>query len=212
MLLEGQSMPINPTRVAVYARVSTNGQTVANQVRELQEAAGRHRWEVVSIFTDEGISGAKGRGKRPGLNALLVAVARRDVDVVAVWSVDRLGRSLQDLVGTLAEIQAKGCQLYLHKQGLDTHTPAGRALFQMLGVFAEFEREIIRERINAGLGRARAVGKRLGRRPNHDPRLRASIARMRADGTGILKIAKTLGVGTSLVQRIVREETSPSAR
>ncbi len=139
-------------RVAIYARVSTDrSQTVENQLRELQEVAQRQGWIVTDIFTDEGISGAKGRDKRPGFDALLKAIARREVDLVAAWAVDRIGRSLPHLVGFLGDIQAKGVDLYLHQQGLDTSTPSGRMLFQMLGVFADFERAMIRERILAGL-------------------------------------------------------------
>src|SRR5579871_316560 len=125
-------------RVALYLRVSTIGQTVENQRRELSEVAIRHGWEVVKVFEDAGVSGAKGRDKRPGLDALLKGVARREFDMVAAWSVDRLGRSLPDLVGFLGELQAKRVDLYLHQQGLDTSTPAGMALFQTLGVFAQF--------------------------------------------------------------------------
>jgi DNA invertase Pin-like site-specific DNA recombinase len=127
-------------RVAIYARVSTDGQSVDNQLRLLSTVAARHGWEAVVTYTDQGISGAKGRDRRPRLDALCGAVARRDVDVVAAWSVDRLGRSLQDLVAFLEELRAKGVDLYLHVQGLDTSTPAGGAMFQMLGVFSEFER------------------------------------------------------------------------
>src|SRR6516165_9562890 len=125
-------------RVAIYARVSTGAQTVANQLRELREIADRHGWSVAAEFTDPGVSGAKGREQRPGLYKLLRAVARREVDLVAAWSVDRLGRSLQDLLGCLGELHSKNVDLYLHQQGLDTSTPAGKALFQMMGVFAEF--------------------------------------------------------------------------
>ena len=162
-----------PLSVALYLRVSTTGQTVENQRRELEAAAERHGW-TVAHSTDAGISGAKGRDKRPGLDALLKGVARRDFDLVAAWSVDRLGRSLQDLVGTLGELQAKGVGLYLHQQGIDTTTPAGKALFQMLGVFAEFERAMIHERVMAGLARARAQGRRLGR-PKVAAEVEASI-------------------------------------
>jgi DNA invertase Pin-like site-specific DNA recombinase len=125
---------------ALYLRVSTDGQSVENQRLALQEAAVRHRWRVVAEFVDHGISGAKSRDQRPGFDRLLKGIARRDFDVVAAWSVDRLGRSLQDLMGFLGEMHAKTIDLYLHRQGLDTGTPAGKALFQMLGVFGEFER------------------------------------------------------------------------
>jgi DNA invertase Pin-like site-specific DNA recombinase len=188
-------------RVAFYVRTSThNGQTTENQRRELQAVAERHGWYVVSVFEDAGISGAKGRDKRPQLDAMLKAVARREVDLVAAWSVDRLGRSLSDLCATLAEIQAKRCDLYLHRQGLDTSTPAGKAMFQMLGVFAEFEREMIRERVVAGVSRARAAGKHLGR-PRTDKRKVAAIRAMRSKGASVRKIAAELGIGVGTVHR-----------
>jgi DNA invertase Pin-like site-specific DNA recombinase len=190
---------------AIYTRVSTGTQTVDNQLRELRQVAKRHGWKVVGEFSDPGISGGSGRDKRPGLDALLHAVARREVEMVMAWSVDRLGRSLQDLVAFLGELHAKRVDLYLHQQGLDTTTPAGKALFQMLGVFAEFERAIIRERVRSGLERAKAHGKTLGRRRNNDPARAAEVRRMRANGTGIGKIARTLGVGVGYVQRIVTE-------
>jgi DNA invertase Pin-like site-specific DNA recombinase len=129
-------------------------------------------------------------------------------DMVAAWSVDRLGRSLTDLLGVLRDLHEKGVDLFLHQQGLDTSTTAGKAMFQMLGVFAEFERGIIRERVNAGLARARAKGTKLGRRPV-DPSVEVRIRELRAKGDGILKIGRTLGVGTSVVQRVVRGAPKP---
>jgi DNA invertase Pin-like site-specific DNA recombinase len=192
-----------PLRAALYLRVSTTGQTVENQRRELEAAAERHGWTVAQIFKDAGISGAKGRDKRPGLDALLKGGARREFDLVAAWSVDRLGRSLQDLVGTLGELQAKGVGLYLHQQGIDTTTPAGKALFQMLGVFAEFERAMIRERVMAGLARARAQKIQLGR-PRVSPQIEGNIREALASGKGIVSTARDLGVGVSTVQRVRR--------
>ena len=189
-------------RVALYLRVSTKGQTVENQRRELEAVAERSGWTVVAVYEDAGISGAKGRDKRPGLDRLLKDATRRQFDLIAAWSVDRLGRSLQDLAGTLNEVHSLGIDLYLHKQAIDTTTPAGKALFQMMGVFAEFEREMIRERINAGLARTRAKGTKLGRRPVA-PSVEARIRALRADGMGMLKIGRELGIGTSVVQRVV---------
>jgi DNA invertase Pin-like site-specific DNA recombinase len=188
-------------RVGVYLRVSTAEQTTDNQRRELLAVAERHGWAVVRVFEDAGISGAKTRGERPGLDALMKAVARRDVDMIAAWSVDRLGRSLTDLLDLLRELHSKGVDLFLHQQGLDTSTPAGRAMFQMMGVFAEFERAMLRERVMSGLARAREQGTRLGR-----PRLAAekeeAIRRARAGGTGIRRIARELGVGVGTVLRV----------
>ena len=158
-------------RVAIYLRVSTTEQTTANQRRELQAVAKRHGWSVVHVFEDAGVSGAKGRNERPALDAMLKTIARREVEMVAAWSVDRLGRSLTDLLDLLRELHAKGVDLFLHQQGLDTSTPSGRAMFQMMGVFAEFERAMIRERVLAGLARAKEQGTSLGR-----PRLEDSDA------------------------------------
>ena len=190
-------------KAAIYARVSTNGQTTDNQVRELRKVAKRHGWKIVTEFIDHGVSGAKGREKRPELDSLLKAANRREFDIIMAWSVDRLGRSLQHLVGFLDDIHAKGVDLYLHQQNIDTSTPSGKAMFQMAGVFAEFERGMIQERVKAGLERAKAQGKILGR-PKVSSRVEARIRSERTEGKGILKIAKELGVGTSTVQRVVR--------
>lgn len=191
-------------RVGIYLRVSTGGQTTDNQRRELEVVAMRSGWDVVDVYEDAGISGAKGRDKRPGLDQLLKDATARKINMIAAWSVDRLGRSLQDLVGFLTELRALGCDLYLHQQALDTSTPSGRAMFQMLGVFAEFERGMIRERVNAGLARAKAKGTKLGRRPVN-PAIEGRIRALKAGGMGILKIGRTVGVGTSVVQRVVAE-------
>ena len=196
--------------VGLYLRVSTkNGQTVDNQRRALTEAISRRSgWVIADEFADKGISGAKGRDKRPEFDRLLREVVRGKIDVVAAWSVDRLGRSLQDLVGFLGELNSVGCDLYLEKQAVATTTPAGRALFQILGVFAEFERAIIQERIHAGLARARAKGTRSGKpigRAKIDATREAAIRAALASGKGILKTARECGTGVSVVQRIKAE-------
>ena len=191
-------------RIAIYLRVSTSKQDTANQLRELKAVARRSGWEIVRTYEDAGISGAKGREGRPGLDAMLKGVNAREFDMVATWSVDRLGRSLTDLLSILQCLRDKGVDLFLHQQGLDTSTTAGRAMFQMLGVFAEFERGIIRERVNAGLARARANGVKLGRR-RVKPSVEAQILALRDRGHGILKIGRQLGIGTSVVQRVFRE-------
>ena len=198
-------------RIALYLRVSTTEQTVENQQRELEAVAERHGWNVVAVFTDAGISGTKGRDKRPGYDCLCRGIARREFDQVAAWSVDRLGRSLQELVSFLGELHAKNVDLYLHQQGLDTATPAGRAMFQMLGVFSEFERAMIVERVKSGLERARSQGKRLGRSPGERRKSSSALREQLATGAGILKTAKALGVGTGTVHRVKREMTATAS-
>jgi DNA invertase Pin-like site-specific DNA recombinase len=197
-----------PKRVAFYARVSTDGQTVQNQLEELQAVAKRHGWKVVATYADRGISGTKGREGRPEFDKLLKAITRRDIDMVAAWSVDRLGRSLQHLVPFLSDLQAKGVDLFLLQQGLDTSTPSGRAMFQMLGVFAEFEAAMIRERVRAGVARAKRSGTKSGKpigRPKLDATRERAVRKALAGGTGILKVAKAVGVGTGTVARIAAE-------
>ena len=204
-------------RVGIYLRVSTDGQTTQNQRRELEAVAAHSGWEVVDFYEDAGISGSNGREKRPGFDRLLNDATARKINMVAAWSVDRLGRSLQHLVGFLNELQALHCNLYLQQQAIDTTTPSGRAMFQMCGVFAEFERSMIVERVNAGLARAKANGVKLGRGKRKDRRrsadeerwgmsrseLEKRIRRLYKGGTGMVKIGKTLGIGTGFVQRVL---------
>jgi DNA invertase Pin-like site-specific DNA recombinase len=200
-------------RVGLYLRVSTGDQSVENQRQSLRAAAEYRGWTIVEEFVDEGISGAKGRDRRPAFDRLLKAVVRREIDLVAAWSVDRLGRSLQDLVGFLGELKGAGVDLYLDRQAVDTTTPAGKALFQMLGVFAEFERSIIQERIHAGIARARLVGTKSGRpigRAKTPPAKEATIRAALASGKGVLKTARECHIGTSVVQRIKAAMAVPS--
>jgi DNA invertase Pin-like site-specific DNA recombinase len=195
----------NGVQRGIYLRVSTGEETVENQRKALIEAVMHRGWWVVEEFVDNGISGAKGRNKRPAFDRLCKAVTRREIDVVAAWSMDRLGRSLQDLVGFLGELNGAGVDLYLERQAVDTTTPAGRALFQMLGVFAEFERAIIQERINAGIARACEKGTKSGKpigRARVDPKVEDAIRALLASGKGILKTSRECGVGSSTVQRV----------
>jgi len=192
-------------RVAIYLRVSTDGQSVENQRRELMATAKHHGWDVVAEYADAGVSGAKGRDQRPQFDKMLKSAVRGEIDMIAAWSVDRLGRSLQGLIEFLGEIKGAGVDLFLHQQALDTSTPAGKAMFQMLGVFAEFERSIIVARVHAGLKRARKEGKRLGRpKIDYDTERKIKAALAKGDD-GVLKIAARYSVGTSTVQRIKAE-------
>jgi DNA invertase Pin-like site-specific DNA recombinase len=160
-------------RAVLYLRVSTLDQTTANQERELRQVAERMGCDIMKVYKDHGISGAKGRHQRPQFDALCRDATQRRFDVIMAWSVDRLGRSLQDLVGFLSEIHALRIDLYLHQQGLDTTTPAGKAMFQMMGVFAEFERAMIQERVRrfpaelVGEGRIRLLRLRYQEQGNY---------------------------------------------
>jgi DNA invertase Pin-like site-specific DNA recombinase len=197
-------MPKAVNRAAIYARVSTDSQTVENQIRELRQIAERRGWEVVEVYTDAGVSGAKGRAQRPGLDRMLKDASRRKFDVVMSWAIDRLGRSLIDLLGTIQHLEAVGVDLFLDQQSIDTTTPMGRLVFQVTGAFAEFERSMIRQRVKAGLKRAVAQGVRLGR-PKVNAALERKAQKQLEKGVGILKVAKTLGLGTGTVQRIKQE-------
>jgi DNA invertase Pin-like site-specific DNA recombinase len=204
-----------PKRVAIYVRVSTDNQNTKSQRQELEAWAERAGHTVVKVYEDAGISGAKGRDQRPAFEAMLKAAVRRELQMVAVWSSDRLGRSLKHLVEVLEIIRDTGTGLYIHTQSVDTTTPAGRAMFGMLGIFSEFEREMIVARVNAGLARARdaiardgefrskagKIRKRFGR-PNADPKKIEAARRELAKGTGVLKTAKLVGLGTGTVQRL----------
>jgi DNA invertase Pin-like site-specific DNA recombinase len=190
-------------KVAIYVRVSTDKQTVENQLRELHQIAECRGWEVVHEYHDAGISGTKGREARPGLDEMLKDAQRRRFDVVMAWAIDRLGRSLIDLLGTIQTLEACGVDLYLDQQAIDTTTPAGKLMFQITGAFAEFERSMIRQRVRAGLKRAVERGSTLGR-PKINPDVEKRIQGQLRAGKGILATAKELGVGTGTVHRIAR--------
>lgn len=191
-----------PKRVGMYLRVSTSDQTVENQRQDLERVAAHRGWIIVETYIDHGVSGAKGRDKRPEFNRLCKDAARGKLDLIAAWSIDRIGRSLSHLVEFMDEMRTREVALYLHTQGMDSSTAAGKAMLSMCGVFAEFERSVLIERINAGISRARAQGKHMGR-PAVAEATVAKIKALRAQGMGMLKIARQLGCGSSTVQRIV---------
>lgn len=190
-------------RVALYARVSTDKQSVANQLIQLREVAERCGHEIVQEFIDEGISGAKSRVDRPALNAMMKSAAQRKFDMIMVWSIDRLGRSLQHLVELLNELQALKIDLHFQQQGLDTSTPSGRMMFSVFGALAEFERALIRERVIAGQNRAKAKGTRIGRPSRLNDGLRTAIKLLREKGMGIKQIARECGVGVGTVYTVL---------
>lgn len=196
---------VQPVRAALYARVSTPTQSVENQRHELRRVAEARRWYIANEYTEDGISGAKDRSQRPALNALIKAAIRGEFDLVAVWSIDRLGRSLQHLVETVNELRSVGVDLYIHQQALDTSTPAGKLAFSVFGALAEYERELIRERVRAGLDRARRNGTKLGRPTNLNDSVRAAIIALRAKDHPIRKIASQLKVGTGTVYRVLTD-------
>jgi DNA invertase Pin-like site-specific DNA recombinase len=217
-------MSTKAKRAALYVRVSTDQQTVENQVRELQKVAERRGWTVVAEYRDEGISGAKGRDNRPGLDAMLKDASRRRFDVVMAWAVDRLGRSLSDLLGTIEHMEACGVDLYIDQQSIDTTTPTGKLLFHITGAFAEFERTMIQQRVHAGLARVKAtlatngryvsragkVRTRLGRpgaKPEQVDEARAHLAA----GKGIRWTAAATKLGVGTVHRLKREMADASS-
>src|SRR5499427_5998194 len=195
-------------RAAIYVRVSTDKQTVENQVTVLRQIAQRRGWEVVEQYDDAGISGSKGRESRPGLDQMLKDASRRKFDVIMAWAIDRVGRSLIDLLGTIQTLEACGVDLYLDQQSIDTTTPAGKLMFQVCGAFAEFERSMIQQRVRAGLKRAAEKGNYPGR-PKIGEALEKRIQTQLRAGKGMLKVARELGVGTGTVQRIKAEMDGP---
>ena len=205
-------------RAALYVQVSTDHQSVENQVRELKQVAERRGWTVIEVYRDAGISGSKGRDKRPGLDAMLKDANRRKFDIVMAWAIDRLGRSLIDLLGTIEHLEKVGVDLYLDQQNIDTTTPTGRLLFQITGAFGEFERSMIRQRVRAGLNvikdklardgkfvsKAGKVRRKLGR-PGAEPDKIELARRELAKGLGIGKVAREVGLGVGTVHRLKRE-------
>jgi DNA invertase Pin-like site-specific DNA recombinase len=192
-------------RAVLYLRVSKHEQTIENQRIELERVAKAKGWKVIATFKDEGVSGAFGREVRAQYDSMLKQGIQAKFDVVLAWDVSRLSRSLVDLVTTLDELHACGIDLYLHQQAIDTTTPAGKAMFQMCGVFAEFERGILSERVKAGLNRARAEGKVLGR-PIKIANVRG-ILKDREIGKPIRQIALEHGLSIGKIHKIISTAT-----
>jgi DNA invertase Pin-like site-specific DNA recombinase len=198
-------------RAALYVRVSTDGQSTNNQRQALTEVAERRGWAVTATYEDAGISGTKGRDKRPEFDAMLRDATRRRFDVLMFWSIDRLGRSTAAVTAALADLQAAGVAIYADKEAMDATTPHGRAMLQMAAVFAELERGMIRERVMAGLARARAEGKKTLGRPKVGKKVEDAIRARLSAGDGMLKVSKALGVGVSTVMRVRAAMHQPSA-
>jgi len=190
-------------KIAIYARVSTDKQTCENQLLELRIIAKRMGYEVVSEFIDNGISGSKGREGRPALDLMMKSATQRKFDMVMCWSIDRLGRSLQNLVEILNELQSMRIDLFFLQQGMDTSTPSGRMIFSVFGAIGEFERNLIRERVIAGQKRAVANGVKMGRPSKMNEGMRSAIQLLREKGMGIKQIAKQLQVGIGTVYSVI---------
>ncbi len=192
-------------RVGIYVRVSGGTQSVDNQLADLNGVAEREGWNVVKVYKDKA-SGAKGRDQRPAFDRLCKAAARREFDLIAAWSLDRIGRTLIGVVQFLDELSALNVDLFLYREGADTRTPAGRMYYQMAGVFAEFERNRIRERVQSGMDHARVNGTKSGRpigRPRVSPEIETAVRKARSEKKGIHRIAREVGCGVGTVQRII---------
>jgi len=190
-------------RVGLYMRVSTTGQTVENQRIDLQRVAEQRAWVIVGEYVDHGISGTKGRDKRPAFDRLAKDAGHGKLDIIAAWSIDRLGRSIRHVATFMDELQQQNVSLYLHQQNVDGTSPSGRAMLGMASVFAAFERDMLIERINAGIARARSQGKRLGRPTTVTTKTEQRIRDLARSGMGKIKIGRTVGCGTSTVQRVL---------
>lgn len=191
-------------RAALYARVSTtgHGQDVGLQLDELRQVAAQRGWDVVGIYEDAGVSGTK--TSRPGLDRMLADAQAGKLDLVAVWKLDRLGRSLQHVLATLDQLNTQGVAFVsLRDQGLDSTTPAGRLFTAMIAAFAAFERDLIQERVVAGIRRAQAAGKHCGR-PRKEIDLRPAVALLR-EGRGLKDVARILKVPRATLRRRLEE-------
>ena len=188
-------------KVGLYGRVSTTdkGQDPELQLKDLRAYADARRWKIFGEYVDRGESGAKDR--RPQLDRLLEDARKRRIDGILVWKLDRFGRSLKSLVTTLEELRALGIQFVSYTENLDFSTPAGRAMANLIGVFAEFERDLIRERVRAGIQNAKSKGIRVGRRPLIDEKLLRTVRDRRGKGMSLRNISKELGVSKSLVHK-----------
>ena len=199
-------------RVGVYVRVSKEDQHTANQKHELLAVAAQRNWEVVEVYEDHGVSGAKSRDKRPAFQKMATDAAKGRINMVAAWSVDRLGRTSRDVINFMADLPDQGVALYLHREQLDTSTPVGKLVFTIMAAISEMERERLIERIHSGLARARREGKHLGRKFTVTEKTKKRIRKLSTSGVGRLKIARKLGVGVGTVVRTLGPAPAKAAK
>ena len=190
-------------RVVLYVRESRDGYSIANQLLILREIAKSRKWRIVKTYGDRNIYSTKDKEDGTSFFELRDALTRSEFDLVMAFSIDRLGKSLQELVSFLANLHENNIDLYLHTQNVDTLTPEGNVIFSMCRIFGEYEHSIISERVTAGINRARSHGKKLGR-PHLSLEIEKKILTYRAQGMAIKPIAQTLKIGTSVVQRVLR--------
>ena len=189
--------------VAVYLRVSTSHQTTENQFRELIDVCNRNRWQIVGLY-EETISGTKGLDERAELNRMMLDASRKKFDKVVVWSVDRLGRSMKHLITVLSQLDDLGIDVFSFAQGIDTSTTFGKSMFQMVGIFAELENNMRKERQSIGIKRALDNGAKFGRKSIMNDELILKINNLREEGHSMRHIAKEFDVSTTIVQKAIK--------
>lgn len=191
-------------KVVIYVRVSTKSQNYQNQLTVLNELVEKRDWELVDVYIDNGISGSKGRDKRVEFDRMCNDMIKGKFDRILVWDISRLGRSLKDLVQFLNEVNSVNCDLLIYQQSLDTKNISGRMLFNMIGVFSEFEREMISERVKLGLERVKEKGVKLGRKKKNFGEIKSKIMKLKNDGFNITNISKELKINRNLIYKLIK--------
>ena len=192
-------------KVCLYVRVSTQTQTTENQIQALREVAERSGYEIVKIYSDDGISGSKGREDRPALNQMMKDAVNRQFEMVMCWSIDRLGRSITNLIEIMNELNELKIDMFFSQQSIDTQTSSGRMIFGIFSSLASFEREMIRERVMAGLDRARKNGVKLGRPSSVNDGVRNAVLILKDKGVGVRETCRKLGIGCATYYSVVNE-------
>ena len=190
--------------VAIYVRVSTSSQTTENQLIELAEVCERNKWHITNVY-NETISGTKGVDERDELNRMMQDASRKKFDKIVVWSVDRLGRSMKHLVNVLSQMKDVGVDVYSYKQGIDTSTTMGSSFFHMVGIFAELENNMRKERQKIGIRRALDNGAKFGRKSIMTDELVQSVVDLRRKGLSMRGVATELNVSTTIVQKSLKQ-------
>jgi DNA invertase Pin-like site-specific DNA recombinase len=197
-------------RAVIYSRTSTSAQSTGIQLKALNEMVKRSGYDLVDTIQDEGVSGTRRGSDRSGMKKVMMMVNQRKVDVVLVYSVDRIGRKLSDVISIAEQFSDKGVGLIIHKNGIDTTTSHGKHLLNFFALIAEMEKDFIISRVQDGMALARSKGKQIGRAKISDD-LETQIINLRKKNIGMVKIGKMLGVGTGTVQRVVKEQAALQA-